>query len=112
MKTTRNMAKKRTDYPTFSNGTMGMDWMAHNCDRCIKAEHPIIKFRVITGYANKGRCRVNEEILDSMLTNGVTKRVNKIINSHRCPFLRTEWPKHSKRRKVDTEPKLFDDNGI
>ena len=28
-----------------------MDWMAHNCDRCIKAEHPIIKFRVITGYA-------------------------------------------------------------
>lgn len=101
--------KKRTDYPTFSNGTEGMYWMGRNCDRCIKAEHPIIKFKVITGYANKGRCKVNQEILDSMLTDGVSKRVHKIINSPTCPFIKTGWPK---RKKADNEPKLFDDDGI
>lgn len=106
------MAKKRTDYQAFSNGTEGMVWMGLNCDRCIKAEHPIIKFKVITGYANKGRCKVNKEILDSMLTNGVSRRVNKIIDSPRCPFLKTEWPRHSKRRKTDTDLKLFEDDGI
>lgn len=106
------MKKKRTDYPTFSNGTEGMVWMGLNCDRCIKAEHPIIKFKVLTGYANKGRCKVNQEILDSMLTGGVSKRVNKIIEGSRCPFLKTEWPRRSKRCKTDTDPKLFEDDGL
>lgn len=113
MKTTRNMAKKRTDYPGFSNGTEFMSWMGRNCDRCIKAEHPIIKCKMLVGYANKGRCKVNYEIMLASVTTGtVTKRVSKIIEGADCPFIRTEWPKHSKRRKVDTEPKLFDDNGI
>lgn len=103
------MAKKRTDYPTFSNGTEGMDWMGRNCDHCIKAERPIIKFKVLVGYANKGRCCVNREILDSMLTNGVTRRVNRIISMARCPFLKTEWPKRRKVSKPDNDPKLFDD---
>ena len=103
------MAKKRTDYPTFSNGTEGMMWMGRNCDRCIKAEHPIIKYKVIVGYANKGLCRVNKEILDSMLSGGVTKRVNRIINGPVCPFLKTEWPRRGKRARQDSEPKLFDD---
>lgn len=102
------MAKKRTDYPTFSNGTDGMVWMSRNCDRCIKAERPIIKCKMLVGYANKGRCKVNQEILDSMLTNGVSRRVNKIINSGRCPFIKTEWPK-PKRKKVDKDPKLFEE---
>jgi len=88
-----------------------MEWLGHNCDQCIKAEHPIIKCKMLVGYANKGRCRVNKEILDSMLTNGVSRRVNKIINSPRCPFLKTDWPAR-KRRKKDTDPKLFDDDGI
>lgn len=101
--------KKRTDYPTFSNGTDGMEWLGHNCDRCIKAEHPIIKFKLIVGYANKGRCRVNQEILDSMGTGGVSKRVNKIINAPRCPFLKTEWPRRRKTDKNKSYPKLFDD---
>ena len=100
------MARKRMDYPTFSNGTEGMSWMGRNCDRCIKTEHPIVKFKVIVGYANKGRCKVNKEILDSMLTGGVSRRVNKIINSPVCPFIRTEWPG---RNKVDYEPKLFEE---
>ena len=103
------MAKKRTDYPTFSNGTDGMEWLGHNCEHCIKAEHPIIKFKMIVGYANKGRCRVNQEILDSMLSGGVSKRVNKIINGSRCPFLKSEWPRRRKSDKNKNYPKLFDD---
>lgn len=99
--------KKRTDYPTFSNGTEGMTWMGRNCDRCIKAERPIVKCKMVVGYANKGLCRVNKEILDSMLTGGVTRRVNRIINQDVCPFIRTEWPK---RGKADKDyPKLFDE---
>ena len=105
------MAKKRTDYHTFSSGTESEVWMGYNCDRCIKAEHPIVKHKMLVGYANKGRCRVNQEILDSMLTGGVSRRVNKIINSSLCPFIRTEWPKH-KRYKRDTDPRLFDDDGF
>ncbi len=105
------MAKKRTDYPTFSNGTAGMDWFGHNCDRCIKAERPIVKFNVIVGYANKGRCRVNQEILDSMLTNGVSRRVNKIINTPSCPFLKTDWPQRKRNKRCDY-PKLFDEDGV
>lgn len=105
------MAKKKTDYHTFSNGTEGMEWLCHNCERCIKAEHPIVKFKVIVGYANKGRCRVNQEILDSMLTNGVSRRVNKIINMPRCPFLKTDWPRRKRNKRYDY-PKLFDEDGI
>ena len=104
------MAKKRTDYPTFSNGTEGMMWMERNCDRCIKAEHPIVKFKMVVGYANRGRCRVNKEILDSMLTNGVTKRVHRIIEGQVCPFLKTEWPKKKKVIKNKEYPVLFEDN--
>lgn len=103
------MAKKRTDYPTFSNGTEGMIWMSNNCDRCIKAEHPIVKCKMLVGYANKGRCRVNEEILDSMLTNGVSRRVNRIISMVRCPFIKTDWPNRRKTDKDKTYPKLFDE---
>lgn len=103
------MAKKRTDYPTFSNGTDEMEWLGHNCEHCIKAEHPIVKFKMIVGYANKGRCRVNQEILDSMLSGGVSKRVNKIINGSRCPFLKSEWPRRRKSDKNKNYPKLFDD---
>ena len=106
------MAKKRTDYPTFSNGTEGMIWMGRNCDRCIKAEHPIIKFKVLVGYANKGRCRVNQEILDSMFSNGVTKRVNRIIHAPVCPFIKTEWPRRGKGDKDKNYPKLFEDGGL
>ena len=105
------MAKKRTDYPTFSNGAEGMEWLAHNCERCIKAERPVIEFRKIVGYVNKGRCRVNQEILDSMLTNGVTKRVNRIINTPRCPFIKTEWPKRRKTDKNKHYPQLFEQDG-
>ncbi len=100
------MAKKRTDYPTFSNGTEGMNWMALNCDRCVKAEHPIIKFKVLVGYANRGRCKVNKEILDSMVTNGVSRRVSRIIRKPVCPFLKTDWSK-KRENKVDY-PELFD----
>lgn len=101
--------KKRTDYPTFSNGTEGMTWMGTNCDRCVKAERPIIKYKMLIGYANKGRCRVNQEILDSMLTNGVTKRVSKIIRMRTCPFIRTEWPTRKQKNKNENYPKLFDE---
>lgn len=102
------MAKKKTDYPTFSNGTEGMIWMGRNCDRCIKAEKPVIKYKVLVGYVNKGRCRVNKEILDSMLTGGVTKRVSRIIKGLNCPFLKTDWPKRNPAKK-DGDPKLFED---
>jgi len=99
--------KKRTDYPGFSNGTEFMLWMGRNRDRCIKAERPIIKCKVLVGYANKGRCKVNYEImLASVGTGTVTKRVSKIINSPDCPFIKTEWPK---RKRADNEPKLFDE---
>ena len=102
--------KKRNDYPGVSNGTEFMLWMGRNCDRCIKAERPIIKCKVLVGYANKGRCKVNYEItLASVGTGAVTKRVSKIINSPDCPFIKTGWPK---RKKADNEPKLFDDDGI
>ena len=103
------MAKKRTDYHTFTSGTESEVWMGCNCDRCIKAEHPIVKHKMLVGYANKGRCRVNQEILDSMLSGGVSKRVNKIINGSRCPFLKSEWPRRRKSDKNKNYPKLFDD---
>lgn len=86
--------------------------MGRNCDRCIKAERPIIKFKVLIGYANKGRCRVNKEILDSMMTNGVTKRVHKIIGGAVCPFLKTEWPRRKKTEKNKDYPNLFENDGI
>lgn len=85
-----------------------MEWLGHNCEHCIKAEHPIVKFKMIVGYANKGRCRVNQEILDSMLSGGVSKRVNKIINGSRCPFLKSEWPRRRKSDKNKNYPKLFE----
>lgn len=98
--------KKRTDYPTFSNGTESMLWLGRNCDVCVKAEHPIVEHKILKGYANKGRCKVNKEILDSMLTDGVTKRVHKIITMPECPFRKTEWGK--RKKKIDNEPKLFE----
>lgn len=103
------MRKKRKDYPTFSNGTEFTVWMEANCDRCIKAERPVIKHKMVVGYANKGRCRVNEEIIESMVTDGVSKRVNKIINSPICPFIKTEWPNRQRRNKEENYPKLFED---
>lgn len=109
-KTTRNMAKKRTDYPGFSNGTEFMSWMGRNCERCIKAEHPIIKCKMLVGYANKGRCKVNYEIMLASVTTGtVTKRVSKIIEGADCPFLKTEWPRRRKTEKDKNYPKLFDE---
>ena len=101
--------KKRTDYPTFSNSTEAMMWLGRNCDRCIKAEHPVIKCKMLVGYANTGRCRVNKEIIESVHTGGVTKRVNKIINSLNCPFLRIEWPKRKTTDKNKNYPTLFED---
>ncbi len=98
---------KRTDYPTFSNGTEGMDWMCRNCDKCIKAERPIVKYKVLLGYANRGRCKVNEEILGSMVTGGVTRRVSRIIRNPVCPFLKTDWPKRQRNKGAD-DPTLFD----
>lgn len=100
--------KKRTDYPSFSNGTEFMDWLGRNCDRCVKAEHPIVKHKMLTGYANKGRCRVNEEILDSVETDGVTRRVSRIIKGGSCPYIRTEWPRRKRGKARDGEPTLFD----
>ena len=107
------MAKKRTDYPGFSNGTECMIWMGMNCDRCIKAEHPIVKHKMLVGYANKGRCRVNYEIMEAAVGTGtVTKRVSKIVHSPVCPFLRTEWPRRGKGDKDKNYPKLFEDGGL
>ncbi len=101
--------KKRKDYPTFSNGTDWMIWMGINCDHCIKAERPVIKCKMLVGYANRGRCKVNKEILDSMISGGVSKRVNKIINDTICPFIKTEWPRRGKADKNKNYPNLFGD---
>ena len=100
--------KKRIDYPTFSCGTDAMWWFEHNCALCIKAEHPIVEHKHVTGYANRGRCKVNFELLESAATGGVTRRVHRIIEDLKpCPFRKTEWDKHSKRN--NDYPKLFEE---
>lgn len=102
---------KKTDYPTFSCGTDAMWWFEHNCDVCIKAEHPIVQGKRVVGYANKGRCKVNSELLDSAVTGGVTLRVHRIIADLKpCRFLKSEWDKR-KRKVKDDYPTLFEDHG-
>ena len=84
--------------------------MGRNCNRCIKAERPIIKCKMLVGYANKGRCKVNYEIMLSSVTTGtVTKRVSKIIEGTDCPFIKTEWPSRRKADKNKNYPKLFEE---
>ena len=107
------MAKKRTDYPAFSSGTQAAAWMEHNCDQCIKAQRPVVKHKMVVGYSNKGRCKVNEEITIAWVGTGtVTQRVSKIVQAPVCPFLRTEWPRRGKGDKDKNYPKLFEDGGL
>ena len=90
---------KKIDKDPFSNGTEFMLWNEHNCDRCVKASHYDEKKDKYTSY----RCAIQRDIDTRLFSNEpisertVTICDNFILNGVRCPFLKMERKKHTKK---------------
>ena len=87
---------KKAKYPPFSNGTEFMMWEEHNCDRCIKSS----RYNEKTATYTKIRCAVQREIFDAMMGEPVSQRTYDICQKLRCPHIKTEWPKRTKKSKT------------
>ena len=97
---------KKVDRDPFSNGTEQMMFEEACCDHCIKAS----RLKEDGTYSNcdkqnfPNRCSIERDIVLRMFCNEpiseLTIRVsnNFIERGIKCPYMKTEWPKKSKKQ--------------
>ena len=88
----------------FSNGTEHMMFEEACCDNCIKAS----RLREDGTYANcdkanfPNRCSIERDIVLRMMCDEPISKLtlevcdNFISKGIKCPYMKTEWPKHKK----------------
>lgn len=85
---------KTTNLMAFSNGSEFMDWMALNCDNCVKAS----RYNEKTDTYTKFRCKINEEIIAQYCNSGpISQRTYDTCQEwDGCPYKQTKWKKEKK----------------
>lgn len=86
---------KTTNLMAFSNGSEFMDWMALNCDNCVKAS----RYNEKTDTYTKFRCKINEEIIAQCCNSGpISQRTYDTCQKwDGCPYKQTKWKSYKKR---------------
>lgn len=96
---------KKYQYPVFSNGTGFDNWMARNCERCVKSS----KYNEKTNTCTKYRCAINREIIYAYLDDGrASERTYNVCQNADCPYIQTDRKRHPKKPKFNNQPNLFE----
>lgn len=103
------MKNVKCNTPCFGSGSEASDWMAHNCDHCVKAS------RTFDGINyTKGHCIYQKDILKQWMGSGndeIREKTYELTREFECP-LRQEHNKPKKRRKSDKSLNLFNDEKV